>query len=105
MKYANLRAEAIAKMRQWAGDQIASGRGAGEVFHGLETAVNTLLQEFMCEHDLAGTRYWHHPESNSYFSTAPGENSRDSIVQECIELRRYEYLSRQNLHFGYETRL
>lgn len=100
------REQAIADLRQWARDEIDTGGSVRETYAGLHSAMQALLGEFRVEHDLPGTRYWLHPESNSYFSTAPGESLGDDIdAQMCIKLARHEFLSRQGLHFGYKDRL
>lgn len=100
------REKVIAALRQWARDEIDTGSPVNQVYHGLQSAMHALMHEFRVEHDLPGTRYWLHPESDSYFSTGPGETLGESIDAElCIELKRYEFLSRQNLHFGYKDRL
>ena len=105
MMYANKMAQAIALMREHAREQ-AGKVGAREAHRDLMFAMRTLLEEFRVEFDVPGTRYWLHPESDSYFSTAPGEPVDAMFAsEEPIELARHEFLSRQDLHFGYDDRL
>lgn len=100
---ASKRVEAIALLRQWAREQIAKGKPVNSVYFDLVSATNTIEQELLTEHEMPGCRYWHHPESDSYFITPPGETLKESDPESdlCVELTRYEYLSRQDLHFGY----
>lgn len=104
-KYANKRAAGIIYLREWAREEANFGdiRGA---HNGLLTSLRALMEEFRVEFDVPGTRYWYHPESESYFSTMAGEPLGDSAdAQLCIELNRAEFLGRQGLYFGYEDRL
>lgn len=101
----NDRGNGIALIRQWARDEIEFGTPVKHVYRDLRGAVMAVLDEFRVEHDLAGTRYWCHPESDSHFTTEPGESISSHIADECVELTRYEFLSREGLHFGYEDRL
>lgn len=103
MSYADKRCEAIALFRQHIREKIKAGLSVREAYFDLRSAMAALLEEFRTEHDLPGTRYWHHPESSSYFSTEPGEQLPDTPDAElCMELTRIEFLGRQGLHFGYE---
>lgn len=104
-KFANKRAAGITLLREWAREEANFGdiRGA---HRGLFTSLQALMGEFRVEFDVPGTRYWYHPESESYFSTMAGESPGDSADgQMCIELNRAEFLGRQGLHFGYDDRL
>lgn len=104
MSYADKRCEAIALFRQHVRNKIKAGAKVREAYFELHSAMHALLEEFRVEHDLPGTRYWHHPESSSYFSTGPGEELPDSPDAElCMELTRTEFVLRQDLHFGYES--
>jgi hypothetical protein len=103
MPYADKRLEAIALFRQHNREVLKAGAKVSGTYAALRQAMMALLEEFRVEHDLPGTRYWHHPESSSYFSTEPGESLPDSPDAElCMELTRIEFLGRQRLHFGYE---
>jgi len=103
MKYANGRAAAIDTLRIWAREEIEQGAKIATVHFGLMSAMQALIDEFRVEHDVPGVRYWCHPESDSYFTTLPGEDiSSFGLSHEPIELLRYEFLSRQDIHFGYE---
>ncbi len=103
MTYANKRNEAIALFRQHNREVLKQGATVRETYASLRQAMHALLDEFRVEHDLPGTRYWHHPESSSYFSTEPGEELPPSAdAKLCMELTRIEFVSRQGLHFGYE---
>lgn len=106
MKYRDDRAHGIALLRQHARQRAQAGQ-IREAHLNLITAMEALLEEFRVEFDVPGVRYWHHPESESYFSTRPGEQlpSNCPDFELCIELARHEYLSRQSLHFGYDDRL
>lgn len=100
------RDKAISDLRQWVRDEIDTGGDIRETYVALRSEFDAMLGEFCAEHDLPGTRYWFHPESDSYFTTAPGESLGDGIdAQLCIELKRYEFLSRQGMHFGYKPRI
>lgn len=105
-QFANRRAAGIKLLREWAREEAEFGdiRGA---HLGLLTSMQALLEEFRVEFELPGTRYWYHPESESYFSTMPGEtlNDYDADTHLLIELSRPEFLARQGLHFGYDDRL
>lgn len=104
MSYADKRCEAIALFRQHVREKIKAGATVREAYLDLRSAMYALLEEFRVEHDLPGTRYWHHPESSSYFSTEPGEELPNSPESELMmELTRIEFVSRQELHFGYEN--
>lgn len=104
MAYADKRCEAIALFRQHVREKIKAGVSVREAYLDLKSSMAALLEEFRVEHDLPGTRYWHHPESSSYFSTEPGEELPDSPDAElCMELTRTEFVLRQDLHFGYES--
>jgi hypothetical protein len=93
----------MALFRQHCRETIKATGAVSATYRDLRSAMDTLLQEFRVEHDLPGVRYWHHPESESYFSTEPGEQLGDNPdAALCIELTRYEFLSRQGIHFGYE---
>lgn len=103
MIYADKRAEGIANLRQWARGAINDGATLGWTYLALTAAMQALQDEFLVEHDMPGTRYWHHPESNDYFVSAPGRAMHHS--DEIVELSRAEFIGRNLLHFGYEDRL
>ena len=106
MKYGNKRLEAIALFRQHCRERIAAGASTTETLNDLRTAMHSLVQEFCVEHGVPGVNYWHHPESDSYFAQLPGEPLGDGPDVELLcPLKRYEFLSRQGLHFGYDDRL
>jgi hypothetical protein len=99
MKYADDRAHGIALLRKWANLEAVRSTPR-EAQHGLLTALHALLHDLHIEHDLPGVRYWEHPESDSFFTTLPGERLDDTADgQGCIELARHEYLSRQRIFF------
>jgi chromosome condensin MukBEF ATPase and DNA-binding subunit MukB len=100
------RGQGIAKIRQWARDEVDFGRPVNKVYGELVLTYRALLEEFHVEHDVAGVRYWLDAKHNNYFTTAPGEVISASVdVSVCVELQRHEYLSRLRLHFGYEDRI
>lgn len=41
--------------------------------------------------DNSRVRYWHHPESEDYFSTAIGEDISDDVLLTCVEISKQEY--------------
>lgn len=102
-KYANDRAHALALFRRWARLEVLF-KGPLETHRALASAMHALLEEFRVEFDVPGIRYWEHPESDCFLTTMPGDDI-ETIANECVELARHEYLSRQGLHFGYEERL
>lgn len=104
MKYADDRAHGIALLRRWA-NQAAADKSPREAHLGLMTAMQALLQEIRLQHEVPGIRYWEHPESGHFFTTAPGERAHGVDIDNCVELARHEFFSRQGLYNGYEDSL
>lgn len=96
-KFASPRAQAIAMLRDWAADQVAKGASLSEIHSGLVNALEAVVGEFRCQFDVPGVAYWHIPETGAYFTTMPGAHAHPPM-----RLARHEWLSRQNIHFGYE---
>ena len=102
MSLASKRVDAVGLLREFGREQVAKGKAVNAVYWKLFTTIDEVVKEFLVEHEMEGVRYWHHPESESYFLTAPGEVLKNTTIEmECIELKRYEFLSRQGLHFPY----
>ena len=100
------RGQGIKLLREYARECVNTNpvpHGVRKGHAALTSALHALIQEFRTEFDMPGTRYWHHPESNSYFTTAPGERLGDDMDSElCMELARHEFLSRQGIWRSYE---
>lgn len=97
---------ALALLRRWGREAVNAGVPVRRVHRELMECVRSVIGEFRVEHDVPGVRYWHVPEDGSYFTSEPGSRPDASrLAGDPIELKRYEFLSRQGLHFGYEDRL
>lgn len=102
MSLASKRVDAVGLLREYGREQVAKGKAVNAVYWKLFITIDQVVKDFLIEHEMDGVRYWHHPESDSYFLLVPGEELRDSYdAGLCIELTRYEFLSRQGLHFPY----
>lgn len=101
IKYHDERAHAIALFRKWITRKFKEGAKLGQVDAEVRTAMTALLDELRTEFEIPGVRYWEHPESDSFFTTGPGEHVPETVALECVELARHEFLSRQGLTFGY----
>lgn len=101
MKYHDKRAEGIALLREHA--RVEAAQTTVEIaYRNLAAATGSLLSEFRREFDVPGTRYWEHCPSRETVSTGPGETIQHRSPNECEELARHEFLSRQGIHFGYD---
>lgn len=103
-EFSDDRTYGIALIRRWARTQALWHKNYAALDAQLADTIRAVVEEFRVEFDVPGVRYWHVPEGDLYFTTAAGERL-PPIKGEVIELKRYEFLSRQGIHYGYEDRL
>lgn len=85
------------RLRAWLQTEMSSGVPAGTAMLNASVTVNGVMQDFMIANDIAGVRYWFHPESESYFATQPNESLAFLETTEVHEVTREEFLKANEL--------
>lgn len=103
VEWADERARAMALLRSYIRKEIkVEQRRPALVIHEITEAIDALKQHALIQYDVAGARYWHIPEDDSYWATMPGERlpteGSGLIANLVMELTRWEFLGRQQIN-------